>query len=143
MRRTHWFFGLALAAAATPALAAQDPARPLFDSWNDGLCEVTDTAQFDVYNSGRIARIELEVHWEQGQASAPYTLVAADDKTLATGTLTRAPDCDPAAAGLCAAVAAPNLDLAAGRYRVHVAQKAICQNADSDGSGFIRIFGPG
>ena len=139
MRRTAWFIGLFLVAA--PALAAAPAERTLFDSWNAGLCEATDTATLDIYAPSHVSRIEVLFHWDQGEAQVAYTLLKPDGSTAIAGSLTRSQGCDPAAPGLCGATATPGLDLPAGAYKVRAARQAICRNADSEGSGFVRAFG--
>ena len=143
MRRTAWLIGSILLPTllATPALAQAPAERSLFDSWNAGLCEVTDTARLDIYAPSHVTRIEVMVHWDEGEKSASFTLAKADGGALATGTLTRSPGCDPAAPGWCGAQTTLALDLPAATYQVRAGRPAICRNADSDDSGFIRAFG--
>ena len=139
MRRTALLIGLLL--AATPALAEAPAERSLFDSWNSGLCGVTDTAFADIYAPSHVTRLEVMFNWDQGETEIGYTLVKSDDTEVAKGMLTRSPGCDPAAPGWCGAQAAAAFDLPTGTYKLRTGREAICQNPDSDGSGFIRVFG--
>jgi hypothetical protein len=139
MRSTAWLIGLIL--SASPALAQAPAERTLFDSWNAGLCGLTDTAFIDIYAPSHVTRIEVMFNWDQGERETSFTLAKADGAQLAGGTLTRSSNCDPAAPGWCGAQAAVALDLPTATYKVRTGREGICQNPDSQGSGFIRVFG--
>lgn len=114
----------------------------IVDKWNTAACDYTDHATLDVDRPMFLTRIQLWIDWNKvpGEGTLDYR-VALDGRPIGGGVLNRG-DCDPYQHNWCAADDAPNVKLVPGRYTIRIKPQALCQNADSNGEGFIRAWDP-
>jgi hypothetical protein len=126
--------GALLCGASAPGAAQQ-----LLDNWNTAACGVTDVASFTLDIPINLQRIDLWYRWSSKETSAPYS-VSRNGVAIAEGNLVRA-DCDPYQPAWCVARVEAGADLDPGAYVIRTARPRICQNAGSQGQGFIRLFG--
>ena len=109
------------------------------DNWNTAACDVTDTATLRVRHALHLDRFELWINWPANERSARYR-VFLRGRDIGGGVLHRG-DCDPYQSAWCVGSDSPDVKLSAGRYELRIDQSALCQNAGSDGAGFIRAWG--
>lgn len=126
--------GLLIGAIALPAAA-----QPMLEIWNAASCSVTTDATFSVDSPIRLDRVDLWYNWRANETSAPYTILL-DNEAVFIGALVRA-ECDPVQRAWCVARAEPRAILPPGDYAVRTQRAAICQNAGSQGQGFLRLYG--
>jgi len=120
--------------------AVSAPSVTIYEAWNSAGCGFTDSAALPLGEPVRLDRIQLWFNWRAGETSAPFVLLK-DGVQIAQGQLSRG-DCDPYQAAWCNAEADIGIRrLAPGDYTVQVAIARVCQNAGSNGRGFIRAWG--
>ena len=119
---------------------AQKPPPPvkLVDNWNTGACETTANAEFNLDQPILINRIELWYRWQAREEFVGYTL-SKNGNLLYSGVLRRG-DCDPYQEKWCIAVDEPDLRLNPGGYYLRTDRPRICQNRESYGNGFVKIY---
>ena len=137
MRYARWSFAILTALMCTAGVPAS--AQPLFDNWNTQACNVTEYTGFVVPRPTLVRRIDIWFRWNANETSVGYA-VARNREVVATGELSRA-ECDPHQAAWCVARVEPNIELEAGDWIFKTDRPGICQNAGSQGVGFIRVFG--
>lgn len=113
--------------------------RMVSDNWNTSACEMTDTAGFTLDRPIRADRIEVWYRWRSREGSVGYSL-SKDGQTLHSGVLTRG-DCDPYQEKWCVAGDELDLRLRQGTYLIRTERNRICQNPESDGNGFVKVYG--
>jgi hypothetical protein len=131
-------FGIGL---ATVVMTGVPPAiaQPIFENWNTETCGFTRTATFGIDQTTLIERIEIWYNWRSGETRTSYT-ASVDGQVAFSGTLVRA-ECDAYQRSWCIGRDQPGKELAPGDYTIRTPRAAICQNAASDGDGFVRVFG--
>ncbi len=132
------FVSLTQPTAASPSGGQEE--QLILKRENPAACSFTDAAEFTLDTSYMITRIRTWYSWGQNEENTPYTIVR-DDRTVASGTLTRK-DCDPYQHQWCvAADYGFNKPLTAGTYVLKVPKAQICQNSMSGGKGMIYVWG--
>lgn len=130
---------------AATALGQSDPgdrwshSRMVFDNWNTSGCDMTDTSEFTLDRPVRVDRIEIWYRWRTREGSVGYML-SKDGQTLRSGVLTRG-DCDPYQEKWCVATDRIGLWLHPGTYLIRTDRPRICQNPESNGYGFVKVYG--
>ncbi len=110
----------------------------LVDNWNTSACETTANAEFNLDQPILVNRIELWYRWHAREESVGYTL-AKDGHQLHSGALHRG-DCDPYQENWCVAIDEPDLRLNPGGYYLRTDRPHICQNRESYGNGFVKVY---
>jgi hypothetical protein len=128
-----------LTGALTVTSALPLMAQQIYENWNTAACAFTDAAAFDLEQPTHLDRVEIWYNWAPNETAVPYNL-SLDGQAVFSGSLARA-ECDPNQQAWCIARGEPGIDLAPGAYTVRTQRAAICQNAASNGEGFVRAFG--
>ena len=110
------------------------------DNFNPARCDYTDFATIEANRPMFLNKFQLWVDWDRVPADLRYR-VALDGRDIGGGRLERG-QCDPYQTHWCNAEDSPNVKLVPGRYTIRLEADAICQNAGSNGEGFIRVFDP-
>jgi hypothetical protein len=139
------FCALVSAALLTPpALAQSDHGdrhspQEVMSNWNTAACEMTDTSAFQLDGAVRAVRVEVWYRWHKRESSVAYTLTK-DGRPIRDGILRRG-DCDPYQEKWCVATDMLDLRLRSGNYAIRTERSRVCQNAESGGNGFVRLYG--
>jgi hypothetical protein len=133
------FNRIMLVGALVCGIGAPATAQQLLDNWNTDACGFTDVVAFSLDRTTYIQRIDIWYRWGANEASVRYS-IWQNGAAIAEGNLARA-DCDPYQPAWCIARLEAGADLNPGTYVLRTAHARICQNAGSQGQGFIRAFG--
>ena len=125
--------------AASLFVAAPAAAQQIYDNWNTSACGFTDVAGFDLSEPTRLTSVELWYHWRPNESEVGYVLLL-DGRPLKRGRLMRA-GCDPYQEAWCGARGNLGVEVPPGRVDIQVARPRLCQNPQSGGEGFARVFG--
>jgi hypothetical protein len=113
--------------------------KPIFEIWNTGPCETTDTATLTIDGTAHVDAFELLYRWRADEKTVDYTVSFKGEK-LGSGTLARG-RCLAQQSDWCIARAEPGADLVAGSYSIQTPHAQICRNPGSGGRGFVRAYG--
>jgi len=111
----------------------------VFDNTNPAACGFTDRASLRLDRPLRLTRLELWLSWDRGERTASYSL-ERHGEVITRGVLRRT-QCDPYQRQWCNAEDSPQITLAPGRYVLRLSRSNLCQNAASNGEGFVRLWG--
>ena len=130
---------LLLLLSASFQTQAQNTSNKLFENWNTGGCDYTDSSSFELRTPAHVDQIDVWYHWRGRESSVPYT-ISHDGQTIRTGILYRA-ECDPNQEAWCVARGSVDIDAGPGAYMVRTERPRVCQNSASAGVGFVKVFG--
>ncbi|MCX6612865.1 MAG: BACON domain-containing carbohydrate-binding protein [Acidobacteria bacterium] len=111
----------------------------LFDIGNIAGCSTINHSEFTLAGNSFVNRVDVWYKFNLNEFSVPYTLLQGT-QTLKTGTLVKN-SCDTYQPNWCIARATLGAVMPAGEYRINVPNSQICQNAGSQGKGFVSVFG--
>lgn len=110
------------------------------DNFNKARCNYSDFATIEADRPMFLSKFQLWVDWDKVPENLHYR-VSLDGENIGGGTLSKG-SCDPYQTHWCHAQDSPNVKLPPGTYRITLDTDAICQNAGSNGEGFVRVFDP-
>ena len=113
--------------------------QQIYNNWNTDACGFTDRAGVDLDGPTRLNAVELWYRWGHQESEVGYALFL-DGRFVRNGRLMRA-DCDPYQEAWCGARGSVGVDLPPGHVDIRVARGKVCQNAGSNGEGFIHVYG--
>lgn len=129
---------------AKPAYSASLPAgsQTLIDNWNTGGCGLTDTSRFQLSKDARVAKLETWVKWQVvSGGSLKATLQGTEGSEMMATLSFRRGECHPNMPDWCKGVAQLNSVMPRGLYVLQAAASAMCVNAGSGNTGYMRIIG--
>lgn len=113
--------------------------QQIYNNWNTDACGYTDRAGVDLGGPTRLNSVELWYRWGRHESEVGYALFH-DGRFVRRGRLMRAA-CDPYQEAWCGARGSVGVDLPPGHVEICVDRGKVCQNAGSNGEGFIQAYG--
>ena len=114
--------------------------KALYQESNPYVCAYTSEAPFSLREKSLVEKISI--WYDSGLAgdTVAYSLFNERGEQVYRGLFEKG-DCDPYQTRWCRGNSELNFCLPAGNYYVEIDSDAICQNAVSDGKGFITVYG--
>ncbi len=116
--------------------------RVIQDVWNPGGCGLTGTASVRLQNDAVVQRIVTWYQWQSSQQSTRAEVYDANGAVVVLGPMQRG-SCDSRETSWCEGILTVGRTMRAGVYYLQATPPRICQNAQSNGQGFVRVYAGG
>ncbi|MEW5819433.1 MAG: hypothetical protein AB1782_04520, partial [Cyanobacteriota bacterium] len=124
---------------STGSTSSSGGGSKIIDIGNLGGCSYTDKSVFRLNSTTFLSRLEIWYSWDQGEQSVSYNLYDGNNSAVKSGSFVRG-SCDPNQRQWCQGITDVRMNLNPSNYTLKLGKAKLCQNSQSGGNGFIKVY---
>ncbi len=123
----------------TTTSSLANASKLVYENWNRSACQFTQYSRFELTETSTVASVVVWYHWQAEETRTPFSVITSNQDVIFSGMLSRG-QCDPFQRQWCHAEANVGETLTDGTYAIKVPKVQVCQNQESQGQGFVRLY---